>query len=110
MVALIATTVSIVLLRLSLPLWSVETEGRWPAYGLLMWAFLVGERPLRLALVRGDLLLWPHRPRGLAARGLGVIALIIAVAGLVALAGIIYGLLHNALILFQPRFMRCSCL
>jgi len=38
---LIAATGALVLNRLSLPPWSVQTEGRWTAYGTLKWAFLV---------------------------------------------------------------------
>jgi hypothetical protein len=75
----------------------VQAEGRWTAYGIHKWAFLVGEVPLGLGLLLAGILLWPSAPSGLAARGLGAVALLIALAGLVAFAGLTYGLLRNVL-------------
>jgi len=96
-VVLIVATAILVRNRLSLPPWSVQTEGRWTAYGTHKWAFLVGELPLGLALLLGGYLLWPSRLTGLAARGVGTVALIIALASLVALVGLTYGALRNIL-------------
>ena len=97
MVGLVAATVALVRNRLSLPPCSVQTEGRWTAYGMHKWAFLVGELPLGLGLLLAGVLLWPSRPSGLIAKGTGSIALLIALAGLVAFAGLTYGLLRNVL-------------
>jgi len=84
--ALVAATVSTISARLSLPPWSVETEGRWTAYGLQVWGYFAGELPLSLILLLAGVFLWPSRPRSLMTKGLGVIALIIALVGLVVLA------------------------
>lgn len=94
-VVLIATTVSLVQSRLSLPVWSVQTEGRWVAYGIESWAFWMGWAPLGLLLLLGGILLWPSRPTGVVAKGVGIAALVIAFAGLVATAGLAYGALRN---------------
>lgn len=96
-IVLVAAIIALILNRLSLPPWSVQTEGRWTAYGMHKWAFLVGELPVGLALLLGGILLWPSRLTGLAARGLGAVALVIALAGLVAFAGLTYGVLRNVL-------------
>ena len=89
-VAFVAATVSLISVRLSLPPWSVETEGRWVGYGLRQWGYLAGELPASLVLFLGGVFLWPPRPRGLAAKGLGIVALVIALLGLVALARTVY--------------------
>ena len=81
--------------RLSLPPWSVQTEGRWTAYGIHKWAFVAGDLPLGLALILGGTLLWPFRPTGLIVKGVGALALVITLAGLAALTGLTYGLLRN---------------
>jgi len=96
-IVLVAATAVLVRNRLSLPPWSVQTEGRWTAYGMHKWAFVVWELPLGLAVLMAGYLLWPSRLTGLAAMGLGAVALIIALAGLVAYAGLTYGALCNVL-------------
>jgi len=96
-IALVAAIAALVWNRLSLPHWSVQTEGRWTAYGIHEWAFFVWELPLGLALLLGGVLLWPSRPTSLVAKGVGVGAVIIALAGLVAFTGLTYGALRNIL-------------
>jgi len=89
-VAFVAATVPFISARLSLPPWSVETEGRWVAYGLQAWRYWAGELPLSLVLLLVGVFLWPSRPRGLMTKGLGAIALIIALVGLAGLARMVY--------------------
>jgi hypothetical protein len=89
-VVFVAATVSIISTRLSLPPWSVETEGRWTAYGLQVWGYFAGELPLSLILLLIGVFLWPSRPRSLMTKGLGVIALIITLVGLAGLARMVY--------------------
>jgi len=84
--ALVAATVSTISARLSLPPWSVQTEGRWTAYALQVGIYLVGELPLSLILLLAGVFLWPSRPRGLVAKVQGVVCLLIALVGLVVLA------------------------
>jgi len=90
-VAFVAATVSLISMRLSLPPWSVETEGRWVAYGLHEWGYLAGALPLSLILFLAGVLLWPPRPRSLVTKGQGIISLVIALVGLVVLARTVYG-------------------
>ena len=94
-ITLVVAITALVWNRFSLPPWSVQTEGRWAAYGIHVWAFLVGELPLGLALLLGGLLLWPSRLTGLAAKGLGAATLIIALTGLLAFASLTYSALCN---------------
>jgi hypothetical protein len=89
-VVFVAATVSIISTRLSLPPWSVQTEGRWTAYGLQVWGYLAGELPLSLILLLAGVFLWPSRPRSLMTKGLGAIALVIALIGLAALACMVH--------------------
>ena len=63
-IALVAAMAALAWNWLSLPPWSVQTEGRWTAYGIHKWAFLVGELPLGLSLLLGGYLLRPSRPTG----------------------------------------------
>ena len=86
LLVLVAATVPFISTRLSLPTWSVETEGRWVAHGLQAWSYWSAELPLSLVLLLVGVFLWPSRPHGLMTRGLGAIALIIA---LVSLAGLV---------------------
>ncbi|MEM3646998.1 MAG: hypothetical protein QW334_02500 [Thermofilum sp.] len=88
-------TVSLISERLSLPPWSVETEGRWTAYGLSVWGYVIGELPLSLALVLAGLLLWPPRPRSLVAKVQGSLSLVIALIGLAALACLVHTLIET---------------
>jgi hypothetical protein len=97
-VVFIATTTTLVRHRLALPPWSLQPEGRWTAYGMHEWAFLVGELPLGLALLLGGYLLWPSRLSRLMGKGIGAISLLIALAGLVTVAGLTHGLLRNVLV------------
>jgi len=96
-IALVAAIAALVWNRLSLPHWSVQTEGRWTAYGIHEWAFFVWELPLGLALLLGGFLLWPSKVSRQIGRVFGSIALIIALASLVTLAGLFYGVLRNVL-------------
>ncbi len=90
-VTLVAATAALIQHRLALPpSWSVETEGRWVAYGLREWAFMLGELPLSLALLLGGILLWPSRPHSLVAKGQGILSFVIALVGLVGLARTAY--------------------
>ncbi len=91
MVTFVAATVSLISMRLSLPPWSVETEGRWVAYELYEWGYLAGALPLSLILFLAGVLLWPPRPRSLVTKGQGIISLVIALVGLVVLARTVYG-------------------
>ncbi len=93
----VAATVSLISTRLSLPPWSVETEGCWTAYGLHEWGYWAGELPLSLVLLLAGVLLWPPRPRSLVTKGQGVFSLVIALVGLVVLARTAYSWLGKEL-------------
>jgi len=92
---LVAATVSLILNRLSLPPYSVETEGRWTAYGLHQWAYWMGELPLSLILLLTGLLLWPSRPHSLMTKLQGLLLLVIALVGLAHLGGTAYSLVSS---------------
>jgi len=96
-IALVAAIAALVWNWLSLPHWSVLTEGRWTAYGIHEWAFFMWELPLGLALLLGGFLLWPSKVSRQIGKVFGSIALIIALASLVTLASLIYGVLRNVL-------------
>jgi len=89
-VAFVAATVSIISTRVSLPPYSIETEGKWTAYSLRRWAYLVWELPMSLILSLVGVLLWPPRPPTRTTKGLGAISLIIALIGLMATAYMAY--------------------
>ncbi|MDZ7302318.1 MAG: hypothetical protein ONB44_09260 [candidate division KSB1 bacterium] len=91
----VAATVSLISTRLSLPPYSVETEGRWTAYGLDQWAYWIGELPLSLILLLTGVLLWPPRPHSLVTKGQGLLLLVIALVGLAVLARTAYSLVSS---------------
>lgn len=94
-VVFFAATVSLILTRLSLPPYLVETEGRWTAYGLNQWAYWMGELPLSLILLVAGLLLWPSRPKSLMTKLQGFLLLVIALVGLVHLIFTTYSLVSS---------------
>lgn len=86
----VSAIVSLISERLSLSPWSVETEGRYVAYGLHAWGYWAGELPLSLALLVIGILLWPPRPRSLVTKVQGFLSLVIALVGIVVLARTAY--------------------
>lgn len=85
-----AATVFLISMRLSLPPWSLETEGRWTAYGLNVWGYMMGELPLSFILLLAGVLLWPPRSHSLVTKGQGLLSLVIALVGLAVLARTAY--------------------
>lgn len=82
---------SLISMRLSLPPWSVETEGRWTAYELQKWGYFAGELPLSLGLLLAGILLWPPRPHSLVTKGQGTSPLLFIALAVLA-CGVYTGL------------------
>ena len=90
MIILIAALVALIGNRLSLPPHSEQTEGRWVAYSIHKWAFLLEELPLGLAVFLLGYLLGPSRlAREPLVRPLAVLGAIIALMATPAAMGML---------------------
>lgn len=72
---------------LSLPAWSLQTEGKWVGFGLHLWGYLAGELPLSLGVTLTGILLYPKHSNPKVTKILGIFSLIIA---LISLAGLVF--------------------
>lgn len=87
---LVIATVALVLHRVSLPPYSIQSEGRYVGYGLHVWFYLAGEVPLSLALLLAGILLWPLSPDSPARKKQGFSLLVVTLISLMALARMAY--------------------
>jgi len=101
------SSTELILTRLSLPPWSVQTEGKYVAYGLQVWAFL-WTLPLVVSLLLAGYLVYPSMFRRFYA-AIRVLSLLLAIGGFGVTALVMRAAVINYLPLVSiPIFMLTS--